>query len=161
MFMGMMFYRLVHLIETHSRELADGLLARVRHSDVTPDYVNVPDEELRGRVYEIYTHLGEWLMTKDELGLETRYSEIGARRAAQRVPLSQLVWAIILTKKNLWNCVKKESLLERPVEVLGELELLQLLEEFFDRAIYHAVAGYERAVASHPIASTTAVSAVR
>lgn len=151
--MAMMLYRLVHLIETHSQALADCLLARVRESDEMPAYVNVPTEELRGRVYEIYTHLGDWLMTKDELGLEMRYSEIGARRAAQHVPLSQLIWAIILTKKTLWEFIKKESILERPV-VLGELELLQLLEEFFDRAIYYAAMGYERALAEHAFAQT-------
>jgi hypothetical protein len=33
------------------------------------------------------------------------------------------------------------------VEVFGELEMLQLLEQFFDRAIYHASVGYEQAVA--------------
>jgi len=29
------------------------------------------------------------------------------------------------------------------VEIMGELELLQMLEMFFDRAIYYAAVGYE------------------
>jgi hypothetical protein len=152
--MAMMLYRLVHLIETHSPALADCLMARARESDKMPAYVNVPTEELRGRVYEIYRHLGDWLMKKDKMVLEMRYSEIGARRAAQHVPLSQLIWAIILTKKTLWAFIEKEGILERPAEVLGELELSQLLEEFFDRAIYCAVMGYERTVAEHAFAQT-------
>jgi hypothetical protein len=86
-------------------------------------------------------------MGKDEFPLEQRYRQIGARRAGQRVPLSELVWVIVLTKENLWDFVKKESVLERPVEVFGELEMLQLLEQFFDRAIYYASVGYEQAVA--------------
>jgi hypothetical protein len=37
--------------------------------------------------------------------------------------------------------------MDRAVEIMGELELLQMLEMFFDRAIYYASVGYEEAVA--------------
>ena len=144
----MILYRLVRLIETHSQALATCLLDRVQNSELTPTFQrNVPGEELKERVYEIYRHLGEWLMGKDESQLEQRYLQIGARRASQKVPLSEVIWVIVLTKENLWDFIKKESVLERPVEVFGELEMLQLLEQFFDRAIYHAAVGYEHAVA--------------
>jgi hypothetical protein len=145
----MLAYRLVRLIETHSDALAGGLLHKVQTSELTLEYRNVPAEELKQRVYEIYRHLGDWLLGKSESDIQTRYLEIGARRAQQRVPLSQLTWAIILTKENLWEFLKKESGLDRPAEVFGELEMLQLLDQFFDRAIYHATVGYERAMAAH------------
>jgi hypothetical protein len=139
----MMLYRLVHLIESHSQALAACLLDRVQTSEATPDYKNVPPEELRERVYEIYRHLGDWLLTKDELDLERRYLRIGAERARQNVPFSQVAWTIVLTKDNLWEFLKQESSEDRPVEVYGELEMLQLLDHFFDRAIYYAAIGYE------------------
>ena len=139
----MMLYRLVHLIETHSEALASCLVDRVMASDATPDYKNVPAEELRQVVYEIYRHLGEWLLTKDELDLERRYLRIGAERARQNIPFSQVAWVIILVKDNLWEFLKKEASEDRPVEVYGELEMLQLLEHFFDRAVYYAAVGHE------------------
>jgi hypothetical protein len=139
----MMLYRLVHLIESHSQALAACLLDRVQGSEATPDYKNVPPEDLKERVHEIYRHLGEWLLTKDELDLERRYLRVGADRAKQNVPFSQVAWAIVLTKDNLWEFLKRESSEERPVEVYGELEMLQLLDHFFDRAIYYAALGYE------------------
>lgn len=151
----MMLYRLVRLIETHSQELAGGLLDRVQNSELTPSYQrSVPSEELKETVYEIYRHLGEWLMGKDESHLEQRYLLIGGRRASQRVRLSELIWVIVLTKDNLWDFIKKESILERSVEVFGELEMLQLLEQFFDRAIYYASIGYELSMAE-PVLSAT------
>jgi hypothetical protein len=143
----MLAYRLVRLIESNSDALAAGLLHRVQNSEYTHEYRQVPPEELKQRVYEIYRHLGDWLLGKSEFDIEARYREIGARRADQHVPLSQLSMTIILTKENLWEFLKKESVLDRPVEVFGELELLQLLEQFFDRAIYYAAVGYEQAVA--------------
>jgi len=140
----MLAYRLVRLIETHSDALANGLLQRVQTAETARDYMKVPAEELKTRVYEVYRHLGEWLLGKSEFDIENRYVEIGRRRAEQGVALSQLVWTIIQTKENLWDFLRRESVLDRPVEIFGELELLQLLEQFFERAIYYAAVGYER-----------------
>jgi len=140
----MMFtYRLVRLIETHADRLAASLLEKVQTCPDLPSYRAVPADELKERVYEIYRHLGQWLQDNNEHDIAVRYAGIGVRRAEQRVPLSQLIQAIVLTKDNLWEYLKKEALIDRPVEVFGELELLQMLEQFFDRAIYHAAIGYE------------------
>lgn len=137
-------YRLVHLVETHSDALAARLLRETQDSPLLPSYNDVPPGELKQRVYEIYRHLGDWLLGKGEADIEKRYMEIGARRAQQHVPLSQLIWAIRLTKENLWEYVKQEAVLDRPVEVFSEFELLQLTDQFFDRAIYYAALGYEQ-----------------
>jgi hypothetical protein len=141
----MTLHRLVRMIETHSNELAACLLNRIRNSEATPDYKRVSDDDLRERGYEMYQHLGDWLLTRDEFDLQQRYQAIGARRAQQQVPFSQLSWAIILSKENLWEFLKKHSEMERPAEVFAELEMLELLDLFFDRASYHAAVGYEKA----------------
>jgi len=44
---------------------------------------------VRERVYEIYRHLGDWLLGKNQSDIEQRYREIGARRARQKVPLAE------------------------------------------------------------------------
>jgi hypothetical protein len=106
--------------------------------------------ELRELVYEIYGHLGEWLPGKNQLDIEHGYREIGSRRAQQKVPLSELGQAIVLSKENLWQFLTSGAVLDRAIEIMGELELLQMLEMFFDRAIYFAAVGYEEAVARSP-----------
>src|SRR5580704_3605583 len=134
----MLAYRLVRLIENNSGALAAGLLKKVQASDCTSSYHHVPPDELKQRVYEIYRHLGDWLLGKSEFDIERRYREIGARRAQQQVPVSQVIWTITLTKENLFAFMQRESVLDRPAEVFGEFELLQLLQQFFDHAIYFA-----------------------
>jgi hypothetical protein len=141
----MLAYRLVRLIENHSDGLAAGLLKKVQDSEFTRDYQKVPPEDLQERVHEIYRHLGDWLLGKSDFDIKERYLQIGERRARQQVALSQLVWVIVLTKENLWEYLKNEAGMERPTEVFGELEMLQLLDQFFDRAIFYATMGYERA----------------
>jgi hypothetical protein len=138
-------YRLVRLIETHSEELANRLLEKVQNSSYTRNYPKVPPAELRQRVYEIYQHLGEWLLGRREADIERRYREIGARRFQQGVPLSELLWAIVLTKENMWDFLK-DIILESQEEVFGELEVLELIGQFFDRAICSATTGYEQSL---------------
>ena len=147
----MLAYRLLRLVETHSDALAAGLLEKTRNSPRLPAYTHVPPEELKELVFEIYRHLADWLLGKSELDLEKRYLEIGARRAQQGVPLHQLIWAIVLTKENLWDFLHRETVSERPAEVSGKLEVEELLGQFFDRAVYFAAMGYERAPEFEPV----------
>lgn len=142
-------YRLLRLVETHADALAAGLLEKIKSSPLLPDYNSVPPEDLKQEVREIYRHLAEWL-SKAELDVEKRYLQVGGKRAKQGVPLSQVIWAIILTKNNLWDFLKKEAVLDRPAEISGELEVEQLLDQFFDRAVYYAAVGYERCSAVEP-----------
>ncbi len=134
--------RLVGLIERHSEELSQGLVKKLCNSSRTTDFVKIPQDELAKGAHEIYSNLSDWLLTKTESDIELRYTAIGTRRASQGVALQQLVWALLLSKEHLWAFLQREAFIEGPVELFGELELLQLLDQFFDRAVYYAVVGY-------------------
>ena len=142
-------YRLVKLIENHSDGLARSLYKRYREDPRCSAYVNVPETELTQRVYEVYRHLGEWLMAKTETDVEQRYLEIGAKRAEQGVPASQVIWMICLVRENLWDYLQKHAELERPAEIFAEVELQEMLHQFFDHAMYYAALGHERTTAGY------------
>ncbi|MGA2904567.1 MAG: hypothetical protein ABSD98_12090 [Candidatus Korobacteraceae bacterium] len=148
-------YRLVKLIETHSDGLSRSLQHRYRECTKCSAYANVPDSDLTENVYDVYRHLGEWLLGKTESEIESRYLEVGARRAAQGVPVSQVVWMICLVRENLWDYLQKHAQLERPAEIFGELELLEMLDQFFHLTIYYAALGHERAMAGYSVKSET------
>lgn len=136
---------LVRLIERHADELAEGLMKKLRSSDRTAAFRNVSQEELNSGAREIYTNLGDWLLTKTESDIELRYTQLGSRRARQGVPLTQFLWAIMVGKEHLFAFLQREGFAEGVVQLYGELELLQLLDQFFDRALYYAAVGYEHA----------------
>ena len=92
--------------------------------------------------------MSDWLLTKTENDLEVVYKALGARRASQGVSMAALTWAILLTKEHLWSFLEWEGVHGGLHNVFGELELLRQLEQFFDRAVYHATAGYEEALAA-------------
>jgi len=114
--------RLVRLIESHSDELADELVAKLDTSSRTGDLRKVPVEELRRRFQEVLRHLSEWLLTKTGPDIQQRYFEIGERRASQGVALSDFCWAIAVTKEHLWEFLQRQGSMRGPVEIYGEMD---------------------------------------
>lgn len=137
--------RMIRLIEGHSDQLARGLIEKFLNSEKMSDMRKVPLPELQQRVYEIYHNLNDWLETKTEGDIERWYSAVGARRASQGVSLSHLICALLAVKEHLWDFLAREAMLDRPLEVYQEIELLRLMDQFFDRAVYYAARGHEQA----------------
>jgi hypothetical protein len=145
----MLSLRLVHLIEAHSERLAEDLLGTLSSSMECTDLRRLAPEELRARAYEIYRNLGDQLVGSPEWEIARRYTSLGAERAAQGVALSHVVWAIHATKRNLYGFLDREGLSDSPIELSRSLELLGLLDRFFDAAVYHVTVGYEQYLSKH------------
>jgi hypothetical protein len=137
--------RLVRLIEGHSEELATGLTAKLLHSDRTDEFRKIPPDELRRTTAELYHNLGEWLLTKTEKDIEGHFLSIAERRAAQGVSLPQFVSALIISRNHLYQFLLGHAFADNIFELYNELELQQVLTQFFERATYYSVEGYETA----------------
>jgi hypothetical protein len=142
----MLAMKLVRLIETHSEELSRGLAHQLRTSERTTDYRKLRAEDLRPAAADVYRNLGEWLLRKTEVDISNRFRDIAARRAAEGIRIHQYVWAIMLSRDYLWRFLRRECFADSIVELHAELELQLLLNQFFDRAVYHAIVGYEEAL---------------
>ena len=92
-------------------------LQKVEQSERCPSYRNVPREELATAVGEFYQRCGEWLLGRTETDIRQRFEKIGARRAEQQVPISELIWCIALVKENLWEYLRGGSEEENTSEV--------------------------------------------
>jgi hypothetical protein len=101
---------------------------------------------LRLAAVEVYRNLEEWLLQKKEDDIGKRFRTIAARRAAQGVPLCQLVWVLVISRNHLWHFLQQESFVDNIFELFGELEVHQMLNQFFDRAIYYSILGYDEEV---------------
>jgi hypothetical protein len=141
----MMGLKLVRLIERHSETLARGLTEEIRESERTSDFRKIPSKSLQLAADEVYRNLGEWLLQETEHDIEGRFREIGTRRAVEGIGLHQFVWALVLTRHRLWRFLQQEALVDNIVELHGELELHQVLNQFFDCAMYYGILGYDEA----------------
>jgi hypothetical protein len=137
---------LVRIIESHSDELTDSLIQKFLTSSRTTDLRKVPRAELRARVQEILQHLSEWLLTKTDAEIERRYLQLGQQRSAQGVSLTDFCWSMVITKEHLWDFLQEQAFMRSPVEIYGEMELLRLMGQFFDRALCYAAKGFEQQV---------------
>ena len=146
--------RFVRLIEAHSDALAESMLLKLRSSARSSDLLDrVPESELRDRVREIYRNLSDWLLNKTDADIKRVYLQLGRRRGEQGVSISSLCWSIMATRENLWDFLQSQGMRESAIQLLGELELLRLLDQFYDRAIYYALLGHETLMrAPQPVA---------
>jgi uncharacterized membrane protein YheB (UPF0754 family) len=134
--------RLVRLIERHSERLSRALAEQIRKSERTSDFRKIQAKDLQLAAAEVYRNLGEWLLQKTEKDIEDRFRTIGSRRAADGIGLHQFVWALMLTRDHLWHFLDQEGFADNIVKLHGEQELRQMLNQFFDRAIYYGILGY-------------------
>ena len=125
--------------------LARAMTEQIRKSERTSDFRKIPPKDLQLAAAEVYRNLGEWLLQKTEHDIEGWFKAIGIRRAAEGVRLHQFVWALMLTRDHLWHFLQQEAFADNIVELHGELELHQMLSQFFDRAVYYGILGYDGA----------------
>ena len=136
--------RLIQMIENHAEELTRGTLDDLRGNPRTPSYHALSHDALYTRVYDVYRDLGDWLSEKTEAKIEAWYRDLGQRRYDERIDLSEVIYALILTKNRLEKYVRTSGLADSAVELYQEQELFWLIEYFFDRALYYAAVGYEQ-----------------
>jgi len=134
---------LSRLIEKHSDELAEGLLDKLRRSERTTTFRDIPPGELKRDIRELYANLTEWLMGKTERDIEAQFVGVGQRRRKQQVPLSELTWALLTSKDHIWRFLQHQNTMDGALQLFGTLEFLRELDYFFERAIYYVAVGYE------------------
>jgi len=108
-------------------------------------YKSLPDEDLKEMSFEVYRHLGAWLMEKPEAEVERFFSYKAIRRADQGIPLSDLVWVLMITKENLFRYIQANVEVQHAYELFGELEMITAIDQFFDKAIFFVTVAYEKA----------------
>ena len=145
----------------HLKDDADGmserLLEKIRNSRRCSELLlRVPAEEHKRYAVDIYHDLMMWLVAEDDSSLEHHYVGLGKLRAQQGVPFSHLFWAVCITREYLWEYIQQECLIEEPVEFWGGVMSLRSLNQFFDRALYLALLGYQM-VSATEVTSSQAV----
>ena len=140
--------KLIQHMKTNAERMTDEVLRKIRDSERCSELlVAVSAEEQKQSTLNVYRDLTAWLGTESDATIEQRYTSLGALRSRQGVPFSNLYWAICIAHEHLWAYMQEECLLEEPVEFWGGVNLLRSLTQFFNRALYFALLGYEQVAA--------------
>jgi hypothetical protein len=152
--------RMVELIQNHAPQLTSAVLAELTTNERTPSFHKMPLRDLEARIFRIYNHLGDWISAANERVAQEEFEYWGRQRQVQGVPLSEIVYAVILLKRQLSRYVRDNGLIESslprvdgdallPVHLHSLQELNQMMSEFFDMALYNLARGYEAEAKRH------------
>jgi hypothetical protein len=137
--------RLVSLIERNADELTLNWLRDIKKNPNTPTYRGYDENKLYDRAFRVYSHLGRWISretTKQEIA--RHYEALGAERHREGFALSEVIHAIICTRRHLWLKIMAEGLIDNVLELNQAMELNNRVVLFFDRAIFYTILGYEK-----------------
>jgi len=137
--------KLVQMIEQDADMLSKKWLEDVRRRPETPTYHTFDPDELYRRVHLVYSQLGKWVSyetTKEDIA--THYTALGAQRRKEGFALSEVIQALILTRRYIWLKVLSDGFLDTALELHQGLDLTNRVVLFFDRAIYYTAKGYEK-----------------
>ena len=158
--------KLIELIEVHAGRLTHDAAQDLATNVRTPGFATVPPQELESRVFELFHHLGNWIGSPKSEKVEAEFLDWGRRRFDQRIPLSEIVYAIIILKQHLRRYIRDNGLVDAvfprmesdyvlPMHLQGLQDLNVRVGEFFDEAMYYLARGYEAEARRSPAAPTT------
>jgi hypothetical protein len=137
--------RLLRLVEQNADRLTNDVIAEIRRDPRTPAYHKLSDEDLHERALDLFRNLGQWLSSRTEFAVQTRYQAFGRRRYQEKIPFSQVFLALTTAKNTLLNFIRGAAAAESVAELPLEYELVVAISQFYDKALYHAAVGYEDA----------------
>ena len=146
--------RLIELISIQSGRLTSDVVGDLSTNELTPGFRKVPLKDLEPRVYELFNHLGKWIADPKAVRVEDEFQEWGRRRFNQGIPLSEIVYAVLLIKRHLRRYINDHGLIDAafprveseyvlPMHLHSLQDLNTRVGEFFDSALYHLARGHE------------------
>ena len=116
--------RFVVLIEHNADQLARTWLRDVKEHPGTPTYHTFDERKLYERAFRVYSQLGKWISrdtTKEDI--ENYYVALGIRRREEGFGLSEVIQALIMTRRHAWLKVQSEGLLDTALDLHSAMEL--------------------------------------
>lgn len=136
--------RLVELIEADPDHIAQLWLRDVQTNRSTPTYHHFDRQLLYQRVFLVISHFGHWLNgSYHGQDIISYYVQLGKIRKQEGFNLSEVISALSLTKKHIWEFALSRGMWDRTIDIYTIMELERRISLFFDRAIYHVAKGYE------------------
>ena len=130
-------------IQSHAEKLTADFVSDLRSNPNTSHFGRVSHEDLSRGAITLYARLSDWLVNKNPEELEADFRARARRQRHAGVPLSEIVYAVILLKKQVWEFVKRNMVIDSIGDLYQRDEAFILVGEFFDRLFYVTALGYE------------------
>lgn len=144
----MMYYNLMETLRKNEYFLTRDLVGEIRELPETSHYRAVDQNHLYDWVHQVIYHTykrhSAWLSNDTSKGtISIIYSELGKQRRRDGLPLQDVIQALFLIKKRIYQCITERMALETNYTTKETTELFMNLDLFYDRVAQAIIAGYQ------------------
>jgi len=136
--------KLIDVIVKNTKSIGRLWINDVTTNKSTPSYKQLDRERLLARfnsvTYKFSGWLGEESKSKD---IKLHYQQLGRERKKEGVALSELISALSLARKHIWEFALSQGMWQKTIDIYITLELERRMMLFFDKAAYYISRGYE------------------
>lgn len=136
--------KLVKFIEKNAEIISYRWLNDVKTSKSTPTYAKSDQDFSLQRNLFVVGQFGKWLGGYyNDNDIRKYYRNIGIERKKEGFALSEILSAISLTRKHIWEFALSQRVWTGTIDIYMKLELERRMALFFDRASFYAAKGFE------------------
>ena len=140
-----MYERFIELIENNADKIISNVMLNIQKRDEVKHYRGIPQDIAAERISQVirnvYERLGNWLnKNKSKDTLFAYYSNLGAQRCREGIPLEEVVMLFLLIKREIWDLIRDQIVVGSGFP-LKEINFYGNL--FFDRIIHSTITGYQ------------------
>lgn len=136
--------KIVDLIEANAPQLSREIQHILLTHPSTRSYQKIDETTLYDWIYDVCSRFSYWLSEDKEKGeVQRHYRNLGKERFKQNFELPEVISALYLTKKRLWDFMAGSREVDSTLNLNQIVEASFLLVRFFDHAVLHVTEGYE------------------
>ena len=141
--------KIVDLIEANALQLSKEIQERLSSHPSTRSYGNIDEKTLHYWIYDVCSRFSYWLdEDKDHGDVQRHYKNLGKERFQQNFELAEVISALYLTKRRLWEYIAASREVDSALNLNQIVEASFLLVRFFDHAVLHVTEGFEEMLQS-------------
>ena len=136
--------KLIDSIEANALQLSREIKTKLLLHQSTRSYQNIDEKTLHDWIYDVCSRFSFWLDEDREKGeVQQHYKNLGKERFRQGFELPEVISALYLTKRRLWEFIAASREADSALNLNQIIEVSFLLVRFFDHAVLHVTEGYE------------------
>lgn len=136
--------KIIDLIEANALQLSRAIKMELLLHQSTRSYQNIEEKTLHDWIYDVCSRFSYWLDEDREKGeVQQHYKNVGKERFRQGFELPEVISALYLTKRRLWEFIAARREADSALNLNQIVEASFLLVRFFDHAVLHVSEGYE------------------
>ena len=147
-----MYQLFLEAIERNAEKITNTLMEEIHVRPEVWHYLAASDEVISDRISKViksvYVWLGNWLKKNEPKNiLFAYYSNLGAERCHEGIPLEEVTMVLLLIKREIWNMISTQKVFDNGFTLNQLVEINYNVNLLFVRIIQSTIAGYQSELA--------------